>query len=66
MLPLLAQRTEADGDSDEILQRAGLERRAEELNLRASELGKLGSGKSAIYEAWVRYARQYPERVFGL
>lgn len=65
MLRLLVQRTEADGDSDEILERAGLERRAEELNLRASKLGKLGPGKYAIYEAWIRYARRSPERVFG-
>ena len=65
MLPLLAQRTEADGDSDEILERAGLETSAEELNLRAYELFKRGTGKSLIYEAWIRYARKHPERVFG-
>jgi hypothetical protein len=65
MLPLLAGRMEADGDPDEILERAGLERRAEELNLRAYELFKRGPGKSLIYEAWIRYARKHPERVFG-
>ena len=65
MLPLLAQRTEADGDSDEILERAGLERRAEELNLRALTAYGVGSGESVIYEAWIKHARQYPERVFG-
>ena len=64
MLPLLAQRTETDGDSDEILERLGLDARAEELNQRALALGNLGPGKSAIYEAWIRYARQHPERVF--
>jgi hypothetical protein len=65
MLPLLAQRTEADGDPYEILERAGLSTRAEELDERASALGNLGSGKSAIYEAWIQYTRQHPERVFG-
>ncbi len=65
MLPLLAHRTEADGDSDEILERAGLERRAEELNRRALTVYRAGSGQSAIYEAWIRHARQNPERVFG-
>ena len=65
MLPLLARRTEADGDSDEILERAGLEIRAEGLNLRALTESRVGSGKSAIYEAWIKYSRQYRERVFG-
>ena len=65
MIPLLAGRTEADGDSDEILERAGLEFDAEEINRRASALRNLGPGKSAIYEAWLRHARQHPERVFG-
>ena len=65
MVPLLAHRTAADDDSDEILERAGLAFRAEELNVRACELGRAGPGKAAIYEAWIRYARQHPERVFG-
>lgn len=65
MLPLLAQRTEADGDPYEILEQAGLRARADELDERASALGNLGSGKSAIYEAWIRYTRQHPERVLG-
>lgn len=66
MLPLLAQRTEADGDPYEILEQAGLSARANQLDKRASTLGNLGSGKSAIYEAWIRYTRNHPERVFGL
>ncbi len=66
MLPLLAQRTEADGDPYEILEQAGFRPPADELDERASTLGNLGSGKSAIYEAWIRYTRQHPERVFGL
>jgi hypothetical protein len=64
MQPLLAERTEADGDGHEILERAGLTDRADELDRQAWELGKLGPGESAIYGAWVRYARQHPERVF--
>ena len=66
MLPLLAGRMEADGDSDEILERAGLERRAEELETcELTNVFKRGPGKSLIYEAWIRYARKHPERVFG-
>jgi hypothetical protein len=65
MLPLLAQRTEADGDPNEIIERVGLRTRANELNRRACALADLGPGKSIIYEAWIRYARQNPERVFG-
>ena len=65
MLPLLAQRTEADGDPYEMLERAGLKTRADELDRRAGALGNLGPDRSAIYEAWIRYAREHPERVFG-
>ena len=64
MVPLLAQRKKADGDPYEILERAGLDDRAEDLNRQAWALDNLGPGKSVIYEAWVRYARQHPERVF--
>jgi hypothetical protein len=42
MLPLLAQRTEADGDPYEILERAGLRTRADELDRRAGPLTTLG------------------------
>jgi hypothetical protein len=65
MLPLLAQRTEADGDPYEILNRAGLETRGDELDRRACALDNLGPGKSLIYDTWIRYARKHPERVFG-
>lgn len=65
MVPLLAQRTEADGDPYEILDRAGLRTRADELDRRAWALDNLGPGKSVIYEAWIRYTRQHPARVFG-
>jgi hypothetical protein len=64
MLPLLAQRIEADGDPYEILERAGLKTRGDELDRRACALDNLGRGKSLIYDAWIRYARQHPERVF--
>ena len=66
MIPLLARRTEAEGDPYEIVRRAGLEKRAEELDRRASALDDLGPSKSIIYAAWIRYTRQHPERVFGL
>lgn len=65
MIPLLARRTEAEGDPYEIIKRAGLEKRAEELDQRTWALDDLGPDKSVIYEAWIRYARQHPERVFG-
>ena len=64
MLPLLANRKEADGDLYEILDRAGLRERAGELNQRAWDLDNLGPGESVIYEAWIRYARRHPEHVF--
>jgi hypothetical protein len=65
MLPLLAQRKEADGDPYEILKRVGLKTRDDEVDRRAWALGNLGPDKSLIYDAWIRYARQHPERVFG-
>src|SRR5262245_12654768 len=65
MLPLLAHRTEADGDLYELLDRAGLRTRADELNRRAWDLDNLGPGESVIYKAWIRYTRQHPERVFA-
>ena len=65
MLPLLARRTEADGDPYEILEKADLETRGDELDKRAWALDNLGPGKSVIYDAWIRYTRRHPERVFG-
>lgn len=65
MLPLLAQRTEADGGLYEVLERDGLKTRADELNQRAWALDNLGPGKSLIYDSWIRYTRRHPERVFG-
>ena len=42
MLPLLAQRAEADGDPYEMLERAGLKLRADEIDRRARSLDDLG------------------------
>jgi len=66
MLPLLAHRTQAEGDPYEILERAGLRTRADELDRRAWALDNLRPSKSLIYEAWIRHSRQHPERVFAL
>jgi len=65
MVPLLAQRTETNGDPYEILEQAGLKARGDELDRQADVLEEREPGKSPIYEAWIRYTRQHPERVFG-
>jgi hypothetical protein len=65
MQPLLAGRTEADGDPYEILEREGLRAAGRALDRRAWDLDNLGPRRSVIYQAWVRYAREHPERVFG-
>jgi hypothetical protein len=65
MVPLLASRTEADGDPYEILERAGLKARGQEIDERAWQLGNRRPNESAIYDAWIRYTRNHPERVFG-
>ena len=64
MVPLLANRTELDGDPYEILEQTGLRTRGDELDQRAWELCDLGTKSSAIYEAWIRHTREHPERVF--
>jgi hypothetical protein len=64
MTPLLANRTEEDGDPYEILERAGLSELAEDIDRRADALDDPEPGQSAIFKAWIRYARQHPERVF--
>jgi hypothetical protein len=64
MQPLLANHEFTD--FYDFLREHNLEEKAEELNRRAWDLDEsAGKGKSVIYGAWVRYARQYPERVFG-
>jgi hypothetical protein len=42
---------------NEILERAGLKARRDELDRRAWRLGNPEPDKSSIYEAWIRYAR---------
>lgn len=64
MMPILAGRTERDGDPYQILERTGLKARGDDLDRRAWALDALGPERSVIYEAWIRYARQHPERVF--
>jgi hypothetical protein len=53
MLPLLPERTEADGYPNEILERKGLSALADELNRRSWDMDNLGPGKSLIYDAWI-------------
>ncbi len=65
MTPLLARRTEADGDPYKILEEAGLKERGDEIDQRAWALDNLGPSESVIYQAWIRYTRQHPDRVFG-
>jgi hypothetical protein len=50
---------------DELLEKAGLGEFGDTIDRKAWELHDIGSGKSAIYDAWVRYARSSPELVFG-
>lgn len=64
MVPLLAKRTAADGETHQILRKAGLEMPAAELDRKAWALDNLVPEKSLIYEARIRYSHQYPERVF--
>jgi hypothetical protein len=66
MLPLLAQRTEAEDDFDEFLEQKGVRQLADDLNVRAWSLDNLGPGKSLIYDAWIQYARRHPELVFDI
>ena len=67
MVPLLSQKTEADGDSDEILEQRGLDWEATKINRRVWELRRLRpKGGSLIYDAWIRYARLHPENVFSV
>ncbi len=50
---------------DELLEKAGLMERGREIDRKAWDLSKSSTGDSAIYEAWVAYVREHPERVFG-
>jgi hypothetical protein len=64
MMPIISERTDSE-TSDDVLERKHLQQFAEELNRKAWALHHTPSGKSAIYDAWIRYARQHPEHVFG-
>ncbi|HEX4308967.1 MAG TPA: hypothetical protein VHZ25_03010 [Acidobacteriaceae bacterium] len=64
MVPLLAGRTEEEGDPYEILERKGLRQLGRAIDQRAWDLDNLGRGESVIYNAWIRFARKRPERVF--
>ena len=67
MVPLLEGRTEEDGDRYEILEDKNLRQVAREIDRRAWDLDNAcneRTGRSVIYEAWVHYAREHPERVF--
>jgi hypothetical protein len=66
MVPLLEQRTEEDGDPYEILEKKGLREHGDAIDRRAWDLCERDGSKSIIYDAWVRYARIYPERVFAV
>lgn len=66
MVPLLTEQSGPEaGDPYEILERQELPERGNRLDERAWDLDKSGSKGSPIYDAWVRYARLHPERVFG-
>lgn len=67
MIPLITQETidEAEEDPCSLLDRTGNRELADDIDRQAWALTDLGRGRSLIYEAWVRYARQNPERVFG-
>ena len=67
MIPLIASRKRRRGreDPSELLDRTGNRERGDDLDRQAWALTDLGRGRSFIYEAWVRYARHHPERVFG-
>jgi hypothetical protein len=66
VLPLLPQMTGQESDFDEFLKQKGVRQLADELNQRAWSLDNLGPGKSLIYDAWIKYARQHPELVFNI
>jgi hypothetical protein len=71
MVPLLSDRKEEDGDSNQLLERSGLREVADQLNRRAWALHPITKSKKAtessvIYAAWIRYARKHPEDVFDL
>ena len=63
MAPFVDQMS-PESPPDKLLEKAGLRERGDELDHKAAELSEVGPNQSAIYAAWVRYAREHPERVF--
>ena len=53
------------GDRREVIEQHGLEARVDELDRRAWDMDGGKVKTSLIYSAWIRYAREYPGRVFG-
>jgi len=64
VLPLLAERTDEDKDLYDYYALKGCASIIEHLDNKAWGLKDTSDGESAIYDAWVRYARQHPERIF--
>jgi hypothetical protein len=50
---------------DELLRIAGLGQLGHNIDCKGRELRNLDFGKSVIYDAWVRYTRKPPDRVFA-
>lgn len=63
MMPLI--HAPEDKTFEDILEKAEVDGRADELNQRAWALAPAGVDDSVIYNAWVRFARAHPEEVFG-
>lgn len=64
MVPLFKERG-PDEDPDDLYARKGVQQQVEALDDRAWALDNLRGTRSVIYEAWVRYTRQHPDRVFA-
>lgn len=66
MIPILPEMTLEDDQACDVLYRKGLFHQGNELDARARAWTGVWLANSPIHEAWIRYARQYPERVFGV
>jgi hypothetical protein len=65
MLPFLARHANSDADFSDLLESDEIKDHVQRLDDRAWELnGTITQSDSAIYNAWVRYARAHPERIF--
>jgi len=61
--PYIAKARKSDMSVDELAQRDGHEDQLRQLRRKAWDLGKRGA-ESAIYSAWVQYAKAHPDKVF--